>query len=87
MDLYLTEEQLKQAVNNVAVTDDGLKLLGHLISISGAGIRGVNPEPRRGDYLSGRADYGEEIIEMVKLYSFEKYIELCKKDVNQKKEN
>jgi hypothetical protein len=83
MDLQLTDEQLKQVVNCVAKTSEGLKLLGHLISISGVHNKGMHGDSKD-IYNKGRADYGREIIEMMELYAFKEYVNLQNKDIDNK---
>lgn len=86
MNLILNEEELKFAIHNVANTEDGFKLLGHLISESGAMNKGYQGNARDG-YIKGRADFGIELIEYMKLYAFDKFAELLKIDTeNLKKE-
>jgi len=83
VNLILDEEQLKKVVHNVAKSEDGLKLLGHLLESSNAFSTGYVEDARRDMYFKGRADFGLEISELIKQNAFTEYVQLLKKGVNQ----
>ena len=84
MDLLLTDEELELVINNVAndapKKGDGLKLLGHILSMSRVFSTGFNGNSRD-IYNKGRADFGLEIREIIMQHAFDKYVELLKKGV------
>lgn len=83
MNLFLDEKKLKQAVKNV-LNDrqgDGLKLIGHILSMSYMYQKGIGSEPIINAYNCGRKDFGLEIREIIKQYAFDKYVELERQGV------
>lgn len=78
-DLLLSEKEFEQVFHNVVLTEDGLKLIGHLITrslASNAGFLGNS----RDAYNKGRSEIGFELLEAMQLYSFDRLLELFKMD-------
>ena len=84
MELNLTDEQLEQAVFNIAQTEDGQNLIGYLIARSNAFTTGYLGNSRD-VYNKGRADVGLEIIELMELYATEQWLLMQKKDIEKRK--
>ncbi len=89
MNLFLDEKKLKQAVKNVLndKRGDGLKLIGHILSMSYMYQRGICGDVAINSYNSGRKDFGLEIREIIKQYAFDKYVELEKQGVMKDDDN
>ncbi len=78
MSLLLDDDKLKLVVNNVAVTADGLKLLGHLLESSRVFTKGIKGDPNIDAYNRGRADFGLEIRELIIRSNIEQYCKILK---------
>ena len=76
------EEQLKIVVqnvlNDVPIKGDGLKFIGHILSMSQLFDRGFCGNSRD-TYLKGRRDLGLEIRDVLMENAFDKYVELLRK--------
>lgn len=86
MDLYLNDSQLETAITQVTSTEEGKLFLGHLISMSNAFSIGCNGNSKD-IYLKGKADFGREIIELIKLYDIDAWFWLERKDIDKKIED
>lgn len=82
MNLLLTDEQLELVVSNIARTEDGKKLFGHLLESSRVFAKGFNGNSRD-IYNKGRSDFGLEIRELLMQYALDEYFEILRKGVKQ----
>lgn len=83
IDLLLSEKDFIAVFNSVAKTEDGLKLIGHLITrslMSNTAFLGNS----RDAYNKGRSEIGFELLEALQFYSFENLLELFKMDKNER---
>lgn len=78
MSLLLDDDNLKIVVNNVAVTEDGRKLLGHLLESSRVFLTGIKGDVSRDAYNRGRADFGLELREIIINSNIEQYFKILK---------
>lgn len=74
----MKEEELKLVTYNVLHTEDGYKLIKHLIIESGCLSAGINFDTLKEYYFRGKKDFGSDILSLVKKYSFENYIKILK---------
>lgn len=88
IELRLDEESFKKALLSVASTEEGLKFIGHLIARN-VGFGGSFQGNSRDVYNKGRVDSGYELLDALKEYGFDKFLELMKleKAEKDKREN
>lgn len=75
----MNDDKLKYIIQNVCNSSDGLKLLSYLLELSNCFSRGTNFNNLYQEYYNkGKKDFGLEIAEMIKKYSFDNYIKILK---------
>lgn len=79
IDLLLEEKEFAQVFNSVVLSENGLKLIGHLISRSLSSNDSFLGNSRDA-YNKGRSEIGFELVEALQVYSFDRLLELFRMD-------
>lgn len=72
----MKNEELKLIVNNVLLTSDGYKLIKYLIEESGCLDKSINFDTLKEYYTRGRKDFGNELLELIRINSFDKFLKI-----------
>lgn len=75
----MNDDKLKLLIQNVLSTSYGLELFSYFLDLSNCFSRGTNFNNVYQEYYNkGKKDFGHEIAEMIKKYSFDNYIKILK---------
>ena len=77
----MDDDKLKLIVHNVLNSNDGFLFVKFLVSASGVSDRSVNfDNALKQYYLQGKKDFGAFILELIKKYNFDKFVQINGKD-------
>ena len=69
-------DDLKLVINNVLSTEDGYKFIKHLIEESGCLDKSINFDTLREYYIRGKKDFGNYLLELIRVNSFKNFIKI-----------
>lgn len=81
------KKDLKLIVQNTLNTPDGYDFVKHIIEITECMNRSVNFDLNKKYYFDGRKSIGDYILELIKMYDFESFVQIQKESLeNSRKE-